>query len=128
MQVIIIVSFEKRLAFDSQQAVSSGRHAVSMGTKAVEPLAQALKTDNWCLRGNAAWALGTTGEPMSRGAVDRRAQGTKVPEVRVPASIALVNIGERLGPLKGPYTKNPLGFYRLVTCIIDRIDSKHITV
>lgn len=115
-----------KLAFDSEGRFEAADRLVSMGTKAVEPLTRALKTDNWCLRGNAAWTLGTIGDPQ---AVEPLIDMLKddVPEVRVSASLALVNIGEpAIEPLKGAANKDP-GIYRLVTCIIDRINSKCIT-
>jgi bilin biosynthesis protein len=113
----------KELAFDSERRFEAADMLVSMGAQAVDPLARALKTENWCIRGNAAWALGTIGDPR---AVEPLIDVLKdeVPEVRVSASGALVNIGEpAIEPLKGAAKKDP-GIYRLVTCIIDRIHSK----
>lgn len=117
----------KDLAFDSERRFAAADALVSMGARAVEPLAQALKTDNWCLRGNAAWTLGTIGDPS---AVEPLISvlNDEVPEVRVSASGALVNIGKSaIEPLKGAAKKDP-GMYRLVTCIIDRINSDHTTI
>ena len=117
----------KELAFDSERRFEAADKLASMGARAVEPLSQALKTDNWCIRGNAAWTLGTIGDPRAvEPLID--VLRDEVPEVRVSASGALVNIGEpAIEPLKGAAKKDP-GLYRLVSCIIDRIDSKHMTL
>jgi HEAT repeat protein len=115
----------KALAFDCERRFEAADTLVSMGSQAVDPLAKALKTENWCIRGNAAWALGTIGDPR---AVEPLIDVLKdeVPEVRVSASGALVNIGEpAIESLKGAAKKDP-GIYRLVTCIIDQIRSKHM--
>ncbi len=119
-------SLIKELAFDGDRRFEAADILGSMGARAVKPLAQALKVDNWCLRGNAAWTLGTIGDPEAvEPLID--VLRDEVPEVRVSASTALVNIGEpAIEPLKGAAKKDP-GISRLVTCIIDRINSKHMT-
>jgi len=66
---------------------------ISYGAKSVGPLIDALKIDNWKIRGNAAWTLGKIGDSRAvKPLID--ALCDEVPEVRATAGQAILNIGK----------------------------------